>query len=51
MCVELRVLEKTLPIKMLPIAQLGGRHASQHGTPVGATKLARQFQDKLTLTG
>ncbi|TCL49130.1 hypothetical protein EDC47_106228 [Raoultella planticola] len=51
MGIELRVLEITLPVKVMPVAQLGGRHASKHGAPVGPPELARQFQDKIKLAG
>ncbi len=51
MRIELRVLKKTLSIKQMPVRQFGGRHASQHGAPVGPPKLARQLQDKIKLAG
>ncbi|KAE9484848.1 hypothetical protein F8B42_00641 [Klebsiella aerogenes] len=51
MGIELRVLEITLPVKVMPVAQLGGRHASKHGAPVGPPELTRQFQDKIKLAG
>ncbi|TCQ91593.1 hypothetical protein EC840_102151 [Rahnella sp. JUb53] len=47
MRIELSVLKIMLPIELVPVAQLSGSHSSQHGAPVGPSKLARQIQDKL----